>query len=764
MKHWFVRNRFSLAALAVMGFFFWIALPNPLFTDPFSTVLLDRNGKLLGARVAGDGQWRFPVSDSIPQKFETALLAFEDAYFYYHPGVNPVSIAKAARENIEAGGFERGGSTLSMQLARLSRKGKPRTIWQKLVEVFLAIRMEFSFSKEEILQLYCTHAPFGGNVVGLEAASWRYYGRPPETLSWAECAALAVLPNAPSLIHPGRNRELLLAKRDFLLEKLAEAGAMDTVDLSLAKMEPLPKEPRPIPSFAPHLMAYVQQQDPGKHRIQTTIDKNLHLRILEMAQNYSAGLAGNEINNLAVLVADARTGEVLSYIGNTSADHSKFVDIVQAPRSSGSILKPFLYANAFGEGMLNPRMLISDIPMHFGGFFPVNFDKGYDGMVRAGNALSRSLNIPAVSLLRDYGAGRFHQDLKDIGFTTLQRPTDHYGLTLILGGGETTLWETVQAYGRLAQGLKPDTQGFALKTRPGEVSGKIYRMAAGPGAIFDVFQAMTMAERPYGERHWQQFAGSRKVAWKTGTSFGHRDAWAVGITPEYIVGVWAGNADGTGRPGLTGVWAAAPFMFRAFSALPATSWFEKPAFDQREVTLCAESGMLPSENCPEVEKVVLAASALKSGTCPYHQKVWLDAQGNRVHVNCTDSEAAREEVFFVLPPAQAHFYGQGHFDYRPLPPMSVNCAQGGEQVLALVYPGSGTVVSLPRSLNGEREHMVLEAAYNMKGSTLYWHLDEKFLGTTTARHKLACKPAVGRHVLLVVDEYGNNAECRFTVR
>jgi len=377
------QKRFAAAALAFLlsgGIAFWKCLPEPLFSEPTSFVMLDREGKLLGARIAEDDQWRFPPVAKVPEKFEKALVAYEDRRFYRHPGVDPLATARALYLNLSQRKVVSGGSTLTMQVIRLARRDPERSYTEKLIEAILAVRLELGASKSEILALHASHAPFGGNVVGLEAASWRYFGRAPDELSWAESATLAVLPNAPKLVHPGRNRERLREKRDALLRKLVSQGLMSPLDLELALLEPLPSSPHPIPANAPHLLSTLIAESSAKvHRFETTISAELQRVSEELVERHAEGLRSHGIHNAAVLVVDNVSFEVLAYVGNVAPpegeDRGEAVDVVHRPRSTGSILKPFLFAAMVQAGEILPSTLVPDVPVQYAGFMPENFDR-----------------------------------------------------------------------------------------------------------------------------------------------------------------------------------------------------------------------------------------------------------------------------------------------------------------------------------------------------------------------------------------------------
>ena len=372
------------------------SLPRTLFDSPYSTLVTDRNKELLGARIASDGQWRFPPTPTVPEKYKQCVIEFEDRHFYSHPGVNPFSIGRAVLQNARAGRIVSGGSTLTMQAVRLMRQNK-RTYFEKAIEIILATRLELSHSKEEILALYASHAPMGGNVVGIDAASWRYFGHGSASLSWGEAAVLAVLPNSPALMHFGRDRVGLQQKRDRLLRRLYDNGILEQTDYELALLEPLPHQPLPLPQIAPHLVTHAYLQSPGNH-IQSTVDKHLQLQVEEVLRLWNAEFSQNNIFNLAALVVDLETNEVLSYNGNVgfgSQIHGNQVDIIQSPRSTGSILKPFLYSAMLEEGSLLPTELIPDVPININGFAPKNYSLGYDGAVHADRRwLVRSMYLP----------------------------------------------------------------------------------------------------------------------------------------------------------------------------------------------------------------------------------------------------------------------------------------------------------------------------------------------------------------------------------
>ncbi len=751
---------FGVVLLLLMLYLF--CLPRRLFKVSYSTVITDRNSELLGARVAADGQWRFPASEEVPEKFKTCLLQFEDQYYHWHWGVNPLAIGRAIVQNVKAKKVVSGGSTVTMQTIRLAR-GKERTFKEKAIEMVLATRLEFRYSKKEILALYASHAPFGGNVVGIEAASWRYFGHAAEQLSWAEAATLAVLPNAPSMIHVSKNRPRLLQKRNRLLQQLYEKELIDEVDYELAMSEKLPDEPLPLPQIAPHLLTRYYDEHIGR-KIVTTIDKEVQQQTEALLERWHSEFQKSDIRNLAALVMDVSTNEVLVYCGNVNYQSDQFgsqVDVIRAPRSTGSILKPFLYSAALQEGEILSNTLLEDIPVNINGFSPQNFNLQFDGAVPASEALTRSLNVPSVLLLRQYGIPKFYDFLKKAGMSTLNRPASHYGLSLILGGAEATLWDLASIYADMARVLNGEEPIEPILLLGEEVAAK--RSPFQTGAVWQTFEALKEVNRPE-ELDWRIVPSMQTIAWKTGTSFGFRDAWAVGVTARYVVAVWVGNATGEGKSGLVGARTAGPVLFDIFNLLPASSWFEPPygAFIDAEV--CCRSGHLKGRFCDEVDTVRILVSGLKSSPCPYHVQVNLTADERyQVRQNMIDDESVSERSWFVLPPAMEWFYKQRHPDYVPLPPFKRGVADNSLIPMQFIYPQKNARVVLTKQLDGSVGELTLELAHRSPDATVFWHLDNQYVTSTQDFHKISLQPTSGKHTVTVVDNLGNTLSITITV-
>ncbi len=743
MKKWLKRLSYVLLA------YFVFCLPNNLFHEPYSTVIEDTHGQVLMAHIASDGQWRFPPSDYVPEKFEKALITFEDRRFYEHHGVSLLAIGRAMVQNIRSKRVVSGGSTLSMQVIRMSRGRKGRKLKDKLQEMIMALRLETQYSKPEILNLHASHAPFGGNVVGLEAASWRYFGHQADQLSWAESATLAVLPNAPSLMHLGKNRRALLAKRNRLLHRLHKQGHISDMELKTALNEPLPAKPKPLPQLTPHYMAFLTNHIGLGKRIETNISGELQAGVNKVVQRHFESYRHQGKANMAVIVLDVHTENILAYVGNTNCSEAdkKHVDIVQAPRSTGSILKPFLFAKAMETGLITPDKIVPDYPTRINGYAPQNYEESYDGMVPASEALARSLNIPAVRLLSEYGVTRFKDNLEELGLTTLFRPAENYGLSLILGGAEASLFDLAHAYARLSQSAQHREPMYGLS----------------PSVSYEILEAMSAVNRPTIEQYWNRFENKQKIAWKTGTSFGARDAWAIGVTKNHVVAVWVGNATGEGVTGMTGSNSAAPVLFDVFQRLPRSSWFTIPTRDMKYVKLCKHSGQRVGQHCNDVRETWIPKPCLRSQSCQFHQSIAVSkTTGKRVFAGCELPSNIITKSYFVLPPAAEHYYKNNHPNFTTLPDFKEGCTSNATG-LDIIYPMARSAIKIPVLLSGKTAGVIFEAVHRQPDMELFWYIDGKFIATTTENHQLQVIPVKGKHHLTVTDKHGQKRTRVFTV-
>ena len=575
----------------------------------------------------------------------------------------------------------------------------------------------------------------------------------------------------------------------------------------LAVSEPLPDEPHPLPQIAPHLVSRFYQERNGLYT-RSTIDRGIQTHIESLAERWSNEFNRSDIRNLAILVIDIPTNQVVAYCGNVHFDRKQGgsqVDVIQAPRSTGSILKPFLYNAMLQEGSLLPKMLLPDVPININGFTPQNFSMQFEGAVPASEALARSLNIPAVTMLQRYGVPKFHHLLQQMGFKTINRAASHYGLSLILGGAEATLWDVTNAYAQMGRSLSSSpsptvSQGkeaqILLETENTEQINNDTKQtsrnhksnhnkqekreqsnssplsveedseettSAKTGAAWLTLSALTEVNRPE-EIDWKSIPSMQTIAWKTGTSYGFRDAWAVGVTPRYTVGVWVGNATGEGKPGLVGAQTAGPVLFDIFSYLPSSPWFERPTGVFVDAEICRQSGHLKGRFCEETDTVLILPAGLRTEACPYHHLVTLSAdESHRIYENCANTEPTIQKSWFALPPVWEWYYKQHHPEYKPLPPFKAGCGEDSFQSMQFIYPPMNAHIKLPKQLDGSKGFITVELAHSNPNATIFWHLDDTYQTQTQDFHKISLQPAPGKHSLTTVDGEGNTVSTTFFI-
>ena len=562
----------------------------------------------------------------------------------------------------------------------------------------------------------------------------------------------------------------MLNKRNRLLKQLYERKIIDSSTYELAISEPLPDEPHPLPQIAPHLVSRFYQERNGKYSV-STIDRGIQTQIENAAERWSNEFNRSDIRNLAILVIDIQTNQVVAYCGNVNFKRKQSgnqVDVIQAPRSTGSILKPFLYYAMLQEGSLLPHTLLPDIPININGFTPQNFSLQFEGAVPASEALARSLNIPAVTMLQKYGAPKFHTFLRQIGLKTINRPASHYGLSLILGGAEATLWDVTNTYAYMGRSLLqlPQTECSLLlsdsENSEAVTSAKTTDIFQ-PGAVWQTFNALTEVNRPE-EIDWKSIPSMHPIAWKTGTSHGFRDAWAVGVTPHYAIGVWVGNATGEGKPGLVGARTAGPVLFDIFSLLPPTQWFKRPGNVFVKTEVCRKSGHLKGRFCEETDTLLILPAGLKTEACPYHHLVTLSAdETHRIYENCANLEPTIQKSWFTLPPVWEWYYKQHHPEYSPLPPFKPGCGEDALQPMQFIYPPMNARIVLPKQMDGSPGYMTAELAHGNPVTTIFWHLDNTYLTQTQDFHKISLQPTPGKHSLTAVDSAGNTVTTTFYI-
>lgn len=754
--------RILLGSLAIV-FLYVLFLTRAInFDDRFAYVLF-ADDQIINAQVSDDQQWRIKCEGPVPQKLETALLLFEDRHFYKHPGVNPLSLWNAFIINMKAGKVVRGGSTLTMQLARIHEKNRKRTYYQKSKEILLAFAIELKYSKSEILKLYAQYAPFGGNTVGYCAASQRYYGKRADNLSWSEAATLSVLPNAPSDIYPGKGQQSLIKKRNFVLHKLLEKKWIDSTSYRLSILEDLPSQSNHFEPLAPHLLEHFKKKNEQSGNYHSTIDYSLQQNVRRVLKHYSDQYSQNGIDNLSAIVL-RNDGEVVAYIGNSLCQKNcaNQVDINLSERSPGSVLKPFLYGVSLDAGYITPTSLVEDIPVFFNGYTPRNFDQKFRGVIEADKALTQSLNIPAINLLARYSPTVFREDLVNLGFQTIDKSADHYGLSLILGGCEIRPLDLAQAYMNLSRVSLGQSPTHAVFSKMAEKRQSHVHFPLSQGASFLVLDMLKGVNRPESREGWEFLSNQTQISWKTGTSFGFRDAWSVGTTKDYTLVVWVGNADGEGKAGMTGISKAAPILFDLFDLLPNSHEVSPPIHALNSQNLCAKSGYLAGDHCDKNTLQYVPKNAKSVGKCTYHKRVLLDqTQEYRVFHQCATQPV--ERTVFHLSPIINNYYKKISGANASLPPLHPNC-KGKQETVQILYPPNQAKISLPVDIDDQRQALVCRTIASQKTDSLFWFVNQELVNITHHNHKIALEDLeLGNHLLTVVSSDGEQKTHQFEI-
>ena len=745
-----------LVMLVFIALYLILPIRKPLFSEDYSTVIQAENASPLHVFINENEQWHLPPDTfAVPERLKTAVIVFEDEDFYKHLGVNLRAIARALKQNVSRGEIISGASTIPMQIARMA-KPKKRTYFNKFREACLALKLSLHYSKAEILDLYLNHAPYGGNVIGYRTAAHKFYGKETHQLTWSEAATLAVLPNAPGLIYPSRTSSKLKQKRDVLLKKLMQNGYISKQSYELALLEEVPNEFLIFEKHAPHL-AFQLKKEHSENIIRTTIDAKLQMQCNKIAARYKKIYQAYGIHNLAILVSETKSGAVKAYVGSPDffdkANNGQ-VDGVRANRSSGSTLKPFLYALSIDEGLTTPETYIRDLPTYFESFSPRNANREYQGVVSAREALIYSLNIPAVRLLNSYGVYQFYSFLNLAGVNSLFRTADEYGLPLILGGAEVNMWELSALYRGLANNGTFNANYVLEKAKTKESAQLI-----STGSCYLTLEMMKDLKRPGSEYYWQRFNSSRPFAWKTGTSYGHKDAWAVGVNPDYTIAVWVGNFNGEDNKNLSGAASAGPILFDVLQLLPQDNpkaWFKKVDIDFKRISICSESGFRASEACPEKEEIEVPYSMKALKSCDYHQFRHLSEDEKYQSCSkCWHIVGSVKKSVTIYPPDIAYYLRNKGRYIASVPSHYPHCpSYNAENAIKIIYPNMDAKLFLPRDFNGETQPVVCKAGHSNSSSKVYWYVNQHYLGSTTGEHKMSVYFKEGWNQLKVIDENG----------
>ncbi len=743
-----------------------IAFPTEKLVPTPSLIILDKDNNILRVTLAPDEMWRIPIkSKDISPALKKAVLAYEDRHFYYHFGVNPFSILRSLIANSKAGKIVQGGSTITMQVARLMEP-KPRTVKNKLVEIFRAFQLELRYSKKEILTHYFNLAPYGGNIVGVGAASYLYFNKDPNHLSLGECCLLAAIPNSPNNLRPDLNIKAAKKARLKVLNLLLNQSKISDNKKIEAQSEPLPNKRFPLPFEIPHFSNLLIQKYPQIDILKTTIDSDIQELAETVLNKHLSPLSKKGITNGAVVIIENKNHQLRALIGSNNfydSHNDGQVNGTLAPRSPGSALKPFIYALGIENGIISPESLLFDVPVEYSGYRPVNYDDTYHGAVTVREALIRSLNVPAVNLYAKLGGDGIYTFLKEAGISTLPKPQNYYGLSLILGGCGVNLLELTNLYAGLANGGKFQPVRFLIDDV--DFEGK---QLLSKNTCFILSELLSELRRPELPSVWEYSINMPKVAWKTGTSYGHRDAWSIGYTQKHTIGVWVGNFDGKGVPELVGAEAAAPVLFSLFNALnkpSQDSWFLQPE-TVKERQVCSKSGMPLGEFCASAKEELFIPGYSPYKKCNLHQQILVDKKtGKRLCSHCRNGKNYEEKIVEKWPSEIATWMERNGFSLDLIPehyPLCSKIVSGKKPII--LSPTSQTEYKIRPGVNLKYQKILLDATVSNETKTIYWFLDGKliFLGKPTK--KAFFTPTPGIHHIICSDDQGRSSEVRFIVK
>ncbi len=754
---------FTLLVIALNVLF---PLPLDKLSQRSSTVVTDRDGNLLRAFLAPDEMWRLrtPLAEISPD-LRKAVLEFEDRFFYWHPGINPVSVLRAALSNLRAGKVVRGGSTITLQIARMMEP-KERTFRNKIIEALRALQLEWRFSKDEILELYLNMAPYGGNIVGIGAAARFYFGKPPRQLSPGQAALLAALPNSPNRFRPDLNPQEARNARRRVLDILQARGAISPTEHLEAGSEAIPFKRFQLPFVAPHLAVQLMAEHTGQERIVSTIDLGRQQLARDMLANHLRPLQRLGIHNGAVVILDNKKRELLAMVGSGDFhddQHQGQVNGATAARSPGSALKPFIYGLGLEHGLISPQTLIPDLPVDYAGYQPSNFDGMFHGTVSAEQALVRSLNVPAVNLYRQLGENGIFNFLKQAGTKSISQPKEHYGLSLILGGCEITLLELTNLYASLACGgqfeeVKMTEHNFVEPAR----------RILDEGSTFILTEILSKVRRPELPAVWDASVNLPKVAWKTGTSYGNRDAWSVGYTPDFTVGVWIGNFNAKGVPALVGAEVAAPLLFAIIDALAGKArsrWFQMPEkVEERRV--CTVSGMTPGPFCTTSTQELHLPGISPTRPCSVHRQILVDRQsGKRLCSSCRLGRTWRTRIVEDWPPEISAWFSRHGRPLDFIPSHFEDCSRiaAGDGPI-INSPQDGAVYRIRAGVDPRYQQILLDAAVSNLTGTIYWFVDGRLIYSGPPDGRVFLTPEPGTHNLICMDDEGRSSNQKIVVR
>jgi len=773
-------------AIGIAGIFVLFLLLNWIFPLPdrieYSTIVTDSKGEVVHAYLTRDQQWRMKTElNEISPLLKKTIIEKEDKYFYYHPGVNPLAMARAFVRNLIRMRRTSGASTITMQVAR-SLEPKKRTYWNKFREVFRAFQLEMKYSKDEILQLYLNLVPYGGNIEGVKSASTLYFKKNPDHLSLAEITALSIIPNRPSSLVMGGNNDRIVEERNKWLRRFARDKVFTDKEIEDALAEPLTATRGAVPGFIPHLAWKLKKQ--GGDIIHTTIELNTQRKIEKLVKDYSRTLSLKNIRNAAVIVLDNKTHRVVSYVG--SADFRDTLDGGQvngaaAIREPGSTLKPLLYGLCIDAGLLTPRMVITDVAVNYQGYAPENYDRKFNGYVTMEYALEHSLNIPAVKSLKALGTDKFIQELAACDFQQVKKDQRKLGLSMILGGCGATLEELTGMYsifaneGRWVKPIytitppsrPPSTLKGEQTTKtliPGNTDSNGVKILS-PSAAYMINETLSKVNRPDFPLNWESTVHLPKIAWKTGTSYGRRDGWSIGYNKRYTVGVWVGNFSGVGIPEISGANVATPLLFTVFNTIDYDDdqpWFARPA-DCDSRIVCSETGLPPTDRCTNRVTDYFIPLVSPTRTCDNLQEVFVSADEKISYCrSCLPENGYKKKLYKVIPPEMKEYYEENRIAYQKIPPHNPACEKVfREGAPVITSPRNGSEYLLNRK---DPEPLQLGCRVSNDVGKVYWYINNKFYKSAQAGSRQFFVPDEGPVKVSCTDDKGRNRDVWIRVR
>jgi len=752
----------GFALVAFLLFFFCLHLLFPLPDKiEYSPLITDNKGDVIHAYLTKDEKWRMKTElNEISPLLRKTIVQKEDKYFYYHVGINPVAVIRAFVMNVFQLKRTSGASTITMQVAR-ALEPKPRTFVNKLVEMFRALQLEWTYSKTEILQLYLNLVPYGGNIEGVKSASILYFGKNPNHLSLAEITALSIIPNRPSTLVMGRNNHAIVEQRNKWLRRFAKEKIFTAKEIEDALAEPLNATRNTVPKSLPQLSYKLKQS--GDVNIQSSIDLNTQLKVEKLVEDYVRSQRLSNIRNACIMIIDNETHRVIAYVG--SGDFKDTTDGGQvngaaAVRQPGSTLKPLLYGLCFDEGLLTPKKMMNDVPVNYAGYAPENYDKTFNGPVTVEFALEHSLNIPAVKALNMLGKDRMIETLSRMNFKQVQAKQKSLGLSLILGGCGTTLEQLTALYSCFAN------DGFFYQ--PSFIMGDSVvqkKRILSADAAYMINDILSRINRPDFPLHWDATARLPRIAWKTGTSYGRRDAWSIGYNKKYTVGVWVGNFSGVGSPHLSGAETATPLLFRIFNTLDYDAdreWFAPPKeLEQRMI--CSETGLPPAAHCRNLVLDYFISGISSTQTCNNISEIAVSADEKISYCKSCEPEAGyKRKMYKLIAPELQNWMQSSSIAFEPIPAHNAGCEKiFKEGAPAITSPVNGTEYLISKK-NPEPLQLVCETGNDV--SRVYWYINNQFYKVTDAGSKQFFIPAEGVVKISCTDDKGRNRDIKITVK